>query len=160
MPARVSEIEAVYRERYAALRATVATVTGSGETARDVVQDAFAEALRKRALFRGDGPLEGWIWRIALRLAFARRRDIPALPLADVGESSLPDPDADPQLAAALKGLPPRRRLVVFLRYFGDLSYAQIAEICGISEGTVAATLAQARDELSDALDEAKGASA
>lgn len=47
----------------------------------------------------------------------------------------------------------------MFLRYFGDLSYAQIAEVCGISEGTVAATLAQARDELSAALDERRGAS-
>ena len=59
-----------------------------------------------------------------------------------------------------MRRLPPRRRLVVFLRFFGDLSYAQIAEVCGISEGTVAATLAQARDELSAALDERKGASA
>jgi len=111
-------------------------------------------------MFRGEGPLEGWIWRIALRLAFARRRDIPALPLADVGESSLPDPDTDPELAAAVRRLPPRRRLVVFLRYFGDLSYEQIAEICAISEGTVAATLAQARQELSAALGERREASA
>lgn len=158
MPAQVSEIEAVYRVRYGAFHATVATITGSAEAARDVVQDAFAEALRKRAMFRGDGPLEGWIWRIALRLAFARRREIPALPLAEVGESTLPQPDADPELAAAVRQLPPRRRLVVFLRYFGDLSYPQIAEVCGISEGTVAATLAQARDELSTALNLRKGA--
>ena len=159
MPAQVSEIEAVYRKRYGAFRATITTITGNSETARDVVQEAFAEALRKRSMFRGEGPLEGWIWRIALRLAFARRRDIPALPLADVGESSLPEPDADPELAVAVRQLPPRRRLVVFLRYFGDLTYTQIAEICGISEGTVAATLAQARDELSAALGERRGAS-
>ena len=95
-----------------------------------------------------------------MRLAFARRRDIPALPLADVGESSLPEPNADRELAAAVRRNPPRRRLVVFLRFFGDMSYQQIAEVCGISEGTVAATLAQARDELSAALDERRGASA
>jgi len=47
-----------------------------------------------------------------------------------------------------VQSLPPRRRLVVFLRYFADLSYAEIAEVIGISEGTVAATLAQARAEL------------
>jgi len=45
MPAQVSEIEAVYRKRYGAFRATITTITGSSETARDVVQDAFAEAL-------------------------------------------------------------------------------------------------------------------
>ena len=74
MPAKVSDIEAAYRARYGAFNATIATITGSAEGARDVVQDAFAEALRQRAMFRGDGPLEGWIWRIALRLAFARRQ--------------------------------------------------------------------------------------
>jgi RNA polymerase sigma-70 factor (ECF subfamily) len=49
--------------------------------------------------------------------------------------------------------LPPRRRLVVFLRYFADLPYAEIAAIAGISEGTVAATLAQAHEELLGLLD-------
>jgi RNA polymerase sigma-70 factor (ECF subfamily) len=160
MPAKIADIERVYRSRYPAFRSMIATITGSAELARDVVQDAFAEALRKREMFRGDGPLEGWIWRIALRLAIARRRTDPALPLTDIGESSLPEPDADPKLAAAVQRLAPRRRLVVFLRYLGDLSYAQIAEVCGISEGTVAATLAQAHNEMNTALAKRKEASA
>jgi DNA-directed RNA polymerase specialized sigma24 family protein len=42
---------------------------------------------------------------------------------------------------------------VVFLRYFADLSYAEIARLCGIEEGTVAATLAQAHAELKLALE-------
>lgn len=160
MPAKIADIENVYRSRYRAFRSMIGTITGSSELARDVVQDAFAEALRKREMFRGDGPLEGWIWRIALRLAIARRRSDPGLPLAEVGESALPEPNADPELAAAVQRLAPRRRLVVFLRYFGDLSYAQIAEVCGISEGTVAATLAQAHNELNAALAPRREASA
>jgi RNA polymerase sigma-70 factor, ECF subfamily len=48
----------------------------------------------------------------------------------------------------------PRRRLVVFLRYFADLSYAEIAEVLGVSEGTVAASLAQARAALRERLTE------
>lgn len=51
-------------------------------------------------------------------------------------------------LAEALQALPPKRRLIVFLRYFADLSYAEIGELCGVSEGTVGATLAQARAAL------------
>ena len=46
----------------------------------------------------------------------------------------------------------PRRRLIVFLRYFADLSYSEIATVCEISEGTVAATLAHAHSDLSKAL--------
>jgi RNA polymerase sigma factor (sigma-70 family) len=57
-------------------------------------------------------------------------------------------------LADALRALPPKRRLVVFLRYFADLSYADIAGICGTSEGTVAATLAHAHESLHEALAE------
>ncbi len=142
-----------------AFRNAIATVTGTRESARDVVQDAFAEALRKRESFRGDGPLEAWVWRIALRLAFAARRRQDMSPLADIGEPTLLEPDRDPVLADALRQLPPRRRLVVFLHYFGDLSYPEIAVLCGISEGTVAATLSQARHELLLTLDE-RGASA
>jgi DNA-directed RNA polymerase specialized sigma24 family protein len=36
----------------------------------------------------------------------------------------------------------------VFLRYFADLSYAEIADALGVAEGTVAAALSQAHAEL------------
>jgi DNA-directed RNA polymerase specialized sigma24 family protein len=42
--------------------------------------------------------------------------------------------------------------LAVFLRYFADLSYSEIGEVLGIAEGTVAATLSQAHQQLGDAL--------
>ena len=159
MDSRARAIEDVYRRRYVAFRNALATVTGSEESARDVVQDAFAEALRKRESFRGDGPLEAWVWRIALRLAFASRGSWDVVPFPESAEPAIVEPGLDPELANALRRLPPRRRLLVFLRYFGDLSYSEIASVCGISEGTVAATLAQARNELITRLGQ-RGASA
>jgi RNA polymerase sigma factor (sigma-70 family) len=60
---------------------------------------------------------------------------------------------SDPELAEAIRRLPPRRRLIVFLRYFGDLSYEQIAELIGVNAGTVGAALAQAHDDLRKALE-------
>jgi RNA polymerase sigma factor (sigma-70 family) len=71
-----------------------------------------------------------------------------------VPEVALPDPEADSELEAALRQLPPRKRLVVYLHYLADLPYSAVAEICGISEGTVAATLSQARAALADSLDQ------
>jgi RNA polymerase sigma factor (sigma-70 family) len=62
--------------------------------------------------------------------------------------AELVEPDRDPELAEALRTLPPKRRLIVFLRYFADLSYAEIGELCGVNEGTVGATLAQAHAAL------------
>src|SRR5215210_3346711 len=140
MDERARAIERLYRERYVAFRNGLATVTGSYESARDVVQEAFAKALAKRATLRKDESLEAWVWRIALRTATEQRGRAHA-PLNGSLDPQLPDPERDPELAHALRSLPPRRRLVVFLRYFADLSYADIAAVCEISEGTVAATL-------------------
>jgi RNA polymerase sigma-70 factor, ECF subfamily len=148
-------LEGVYRERAVAFRNAIAVVAGSYELAGDAVQEAFAIALREQARFRGDGPIEAWVFRIALRLARRERRrsDLGR----QLGEGELPEavllaPERDPALAEALRELSPRRRQIVFLRYFADLSYAAIADLTGVSEGTVAATLAQAHDALRHAL--------
>ena len=58
--------------------------------------------------------------------------------------------------ADALRALPPRRRLIFFLRYFANMSYQEIAAVCEISEGTVAASLAQARATVVEALNESQ----
>jgi RNA polymerase sigma-70 factor, ECF subfamily len=144
-------IELLYRERYVGSRNAVATVTGDYESARDAVQEGFARSFRSRDQFRGDGSLESWVWRIVLRAAFEHRRGRAELPLDSV-EVELVEPERDPELAQALRELTPRRRLIVFLRFFADLPYSTIAEVCGIDEGTVAATLAQARAALAQRL--------
>jgi RNA polymerase sigma-70 factor, ECF subfamily len=148
---RTRALEELYVARYTSFRNALATVTGSRETARDVVQEAFARALADRANFRGEGPLAAWVWRIALRVAFERRNAHGGWSAERI-DPQLVEPERDPELAAALRRLPPRRRLIVFLRYFGDFSYAEISAACGVSEGTVAASLAQARTELRHAL--------
>jgi len=60
--------------------------------------------------------------------------------------------ERDPEFAAAVQALPPRQRLMLFLRYFADLSYREVAELCDVSEGTVAASLHQARAHLRSVL--------
>ena len=146
-------IERVYRESFVGFRNAVATVSGDYESARDAVQEGFARAYRSRKQFRGDGSLQGWVWRIVLRTALEqRRKDSPV----ELGEAvaNLVEPERDPALAEALLDLPSRRRLMVFLRYFADLDYAAIAEACEVTEGTVAASLSQARRALATILDE------
>jgi RNA polymerase sigma-70 factor, ECF subfamily len=146
-------IERLYRQRYSRFRNGVATVTGSYETAHDAVQEGFARALRASRQYSGRGSLEGWVWRIVLRTALEQRRPGEELPLDDV-QPVFVEPERDYALAAAVHALPPRRRLIVFLRYFADLPYRTIAEVLAIDEGTVAATLAQARESLAAILDE------
>jgi RNA polymerase sigma-70 factor (ECF subfamily) len=146
------EIEEIYRKRYPAFRRTLATVTGSYEAAHDVVQEAFARALASRRQYRGEAPLAAWVWQIAFRVALDERARSMRVLLEEKLELELVEPAHDPELADALRRLPARRRLVFFLRYFADLTYEEIATVCGISEGTVAASLAQARAELAEAL--------
>lgn len=146
-------LELLYQRRYRSFRNGIVSITGSYERAHDVVQEAFARALRERANFRGEGSLENWVWRIAFRVALDERRNGHEVSLGDAFErADPPKSERDPELASALQRLSPRRRLVVFLRYFADLSYAEIGELCGISEGTVAATLSHAHAELLDNL--------
>jgi RNA polymerase sigma factor (sigma-70 family) len=152
MGAHTSEIERLYRAKRAGFRNGAAALLGDRDLARDVVQDGFVQAIARRGTFRG-GSLEAWVWQIIKRKALDRRRAPLAGPLEDHF-----DPDllissaADPDLAAAIRALPPRRRLIVFLRYFADLPYDAIAELAGITPGTVGAALTQAHEELRGAL--------
>lgn len=152
MDERARAIEELYQERYVGFRNALATVTGSHESARDAVQEGFARALASRRQFRGDGSLAAWVWRIALRAALEAKseRDVS---VDEVLDPQLVAPERNPSLTTALAGLPPRRRLIVFLRYFADFSYAEIAAACEVSEGTVAATLAQAHKALAAILE-------
>lgn len=143
MERREEALERLYRDRYGRFRDGLATVTGSQDTAHDVVQDAFAQALVSLRGFRGEASLEGWVWRIAFRLALRERKNGRRHDRRRTNLPALTHPERDPELAVALQQLPDRKRLIVFLHYFADLSYAEIARTCSISGGTVAATLAQ-----------------
>jgi RNA polymerase sigma-70 factor (ECF subfamily) len=148
MATSAAALEELYRARFGVFRDGLAGVVSSREVARDVVQEAFARALRDRRKFRGDGSLEAWVWRIALNQALKARRELRARWDEDAEPFALDAAPRDDEVRAALRALPPRRRLVVFLRYFADLQYDEIARICGVSEGTVAATISQSHTEL------------
>lgn len=150
-----AEIEAVYGHAFARMRRAVYTFVHDWEEAAEIVQDAFAQAWVERASFRGEGSLEGWIWRIALRLAArrggqTRRRREAVATLAP----RLPPGEPVPEIAEAFAELPPRRRTIVILRYVGGLSYAEIADATGLREGTVAGALTKARRQLVAALEQ------
>jgi RNA polymerase sigma factor (sigma-70 family) len=140
-------LEQLYRDRYVGYRNALATITGSSDSARDAVNEAFARALRSRDQFRG-GSLAAWVWRIAVNVAHEQRRDEARATSTESLDPVPLHPERRPDVAEAIRQLPPRRRLVVFLRYFADFSYAEIAEALEISEGTVAATLSEARETL------------
>ena len=151
MDERTQAIERLYQDRFAGFCDALTAVTGDRERARDAVQEGFARALRQRRRLHREESLAPWVWTIALRVALDSQPRHPHVQ-DSLNRVALSEPERDPELAAAIGSLPPRRRLIVFLRYFADFSYAEIAEACQLSEGTVAATLAQAHDALRVAL--------
>jgi RNA polymerase sigma factor (sigma-70 family) len=133
------------------LRAVLVS-TGDQDTARELVDEAFARAWASwRTVSKHPAP-KAWVVRTALNAGISRwrrrRREIPVSDLTEVtrlptasGESA---DLVDPQIMAALMRLPARQREVVALRLILDLDTARTAEVLGIAPGTVMAHLGRA----------------
>jgi RNA polymerase sigma-70 factor (ECF subfamily) len=152
----------VERESTAVIRACH-RVLGDVRDAEDAAQEAFVIAFRSLDTWRGEGAFGAWMARIAVRVALrqaSRRRPVIWLdPLA--AEAAAPHDDAwtragahspaaghdpaaiairgerDVAVRAAVAALEEPYREVVALRFFGDLSLAEIAEVSGRPLGTV-----------------------
>lgn len=126
----------LYREQYGALVRLAALLTGSAAVAEEVVQDAFVRS--RGALDVADRPAA--YLRVAVVngcRTFHRRR---ALALGRRPRAGVLAEAAEPELhelADVLAVLPARQRSVLVLRYYADLSEAEIAEVLGCRPGTV-----------------------
>lgn len=154
--ASVRQIEDVYRRRASGFFRLAYAHTGAAESARDAEQEGFANAVRSRASFRREGPLDAWVARCVINAALDESRNSSGTrTIEGVEESGEPTADSDLlALRAAIHDLPPRQRDVLFLRHYADFDYATIAAALGIEVGTVSATLHAARAALRDSLQE------
>src|SRR5215475_7529526 len=89
---RLREVEQIYRARLPELCRVAAAISGSRQAAPDLVQEAFVRAVRRIDSFRGDGPLEGWLWRIVVNVATNGHREplLVALPERERDEDAAP----------------------------------------------------------------------
>lgn len=124
-------------------------LTGNRDAAEDLVQETLERACRKwRTIAAKDAP-DAYVRRIMVNLANDRwRRFRRTVPHQDTGDRAAPGDeygriDSRDQLVRALQSLPMRTRTVVVLRYFHDLSDAEIAADMQISESTVRSQLAR-----------------
>jgi RNA polymerase sigma-70 factor (ECF subfamily) len=145
-------------------------ILGNADLAEDACQEAFLSAFTGIAKFRG-GSFKSWILRIVTNacydlLRYRGRR--PANSLEEVAEN----PDYSPRLVngrerpeeyalrkelnhvmqQGLDHLPPDQRTVLALSDVQGFSYQEIAEITGVSLGTVKSRLARARHKMRDYL--------
>jgi RNA polymerase sigma-70 factor (sigma-E family) len=139
-----AQFQEFVRARWSHLVRTAYLLTGDVHHAEDLTQTALAKAYRSwRRVSRADHP-EAYVRRMLVSCnsdRFRKRRVTEALTAAPP-ETARPDEavfwaDERSALLGALAGLPPKQRAVVVLRYWEDLSEAEVAETLGCSTGTV-----------------------
>lgn len=131
-------------------------MVGDGETAEEVVQEAFLAVWRRAETYRPErGTVRGWLLTVVrnravdvLRARDGRTRDgTPAarpVSIDDLALAAGDDPEEEVVRAAtgaavraAVAELPPAQREVIELAYFGGLAYPEVAARTGVPLGTV-----------------------
>ncbi|WP_119726459.1 SigE family RNA polymerase sigma factor [Thermomonospora amylolytica] len=139
----------------ALLRAAV-QLTGDRGEAEDLLQAALVKTYLAWERINDRGSVDGYVRRamVNTQISWWRRRKLEVYP-TDV----LPDRPVDDHtrrsemhdaLGRALDRLPRRQRVAVVLRYYEDMPEAEIAEVLGVSIGTVKSTVSRAVAKLRD----------
>lgn len=163
--------ELVSRHQGVALRAAVAAL-GSPDAGEDAVQDAWLVALERLASFRGDAAFRTWLLTIVWNRARDRRRGlvrwmrrivsldgdgagpvgVGLAPLVPARTASPEDGASARELEAVVRrlvrALPQKLRDPLLLSASGEHSYAEIAAMLQIPEGTVKWRVSEARRQL------------
>jgi len=137
---------------------------GDTAAASDATQQVFLKLITSIQSFRGDSEFSTWLHRLVVntcldgsRKSKSRERLFEPADLARIADPASHDEDlARRQVAGriqtALSSLPPKLRMPILLRYFEDLSYAQMAQALRCSSGTVASRLSQGHKLLAQKL--------
>lgn len=139
------------------------SILEDADEAEDATQEALVAAVGKLETFRGQSALRTWVYAIALNVCRRRlqkrrsgqrlidvlqswlhlRSEAPLLP-----EEAALDHEVQTGVARAVRALDEKHRLPVILRYYHDLPVSEIAQVLGLSEGTVHSRLFTARERL------------
>lgn len=141
-------------------------LTLAGDECEDILQEVFVKAYNALPRFDARKRFSPWIYRIAHNEAvnYLKKKNRRKLvswediaqsqdELGAAGESETPEEEwirreASDSLRLALADLPEKDRELIILRYFLEKPYAEIAEILGAPENTVASRLHRAKAKL------------
>jgi RNA polymerase sigma-70 factor (ECF subfamily) len=160
--------DTVYTELYSRIVRYLARLVGSDQ-AEDISQEVFSKISRSLGEFRGESALSTWVYRIATTTAMDRLRSAEhraALRSTSIegGEACGADPGASAERQAIraemsdciqgyLKELPENYRTVLVLSDMEGLKNAEVAEVLGVTPGTVKIRLHRARSRFKESLE-------
>ena len=149
------DFESFYKAQYPQVYRAVHLATNDAEMAFDATQEAFKRAYARWWRLGGKQWAGGWVMTTAInaskRIGRNAAREVPS-DTDPSGSYAAPNPHRV-DVATALQKLGARQRVATVLYYLGDLPIPAIAEVMGISEGTVKAHLAHARKKLRQVLE-------
>jgi len=134
-----------------------ARLLGSPDEAADAVQEAFIRAWLGLPSFRHGARFSTWLYRICFNAVHDQRTKRPTAPLEEVAEPVDPRDqfvahELSGALQQALAGLEEEYRSAVVLYDVLGCSYAEIAELTGVAEGTVKSRIFRGRKRLAELL--------
>lgn len=149
--------EALVERHQDRLYTLAARVLGSREDAADAVQEALVRAWLALPKFRRDARFSTWLYRICMNAAYDARSRRRLSAVEEPPEPADPrDRFAERELSAdlqrALNGLDETYRVAVVLYDVLGCSYAEIAELTEVPEGTVKSRIFRGRSELAKLL--------
>lgn len=153
--------EALYHRTSGRVYALCLRMSGDVDRAEELVQDVFVRVWEKLPTFRGDSRFTTWLHRLTVNLVLQHRRGLGRRRAREeqVGDleryggtarRSMPGTRVD--LERAIAALPEKAREVLVLRDVEGYKYAEIADITGVSLGTVKAQIHRARGLVKEAL--------
>jgi RNA polymerase sigma-70 factor (ECF subfamily) len=147
------------------------SILDDSSEAEDATQDTLLAALRALDSFHGASSLKTWLYSITVnicrtRLQQLKRRERLAEILGGIlriqnarpplVEEDVIQNESDDAFWHAIRSLKEKHRIPLVLRYYHDLSVAEIATVLQIPEGTVHSRLNTARRQLHDILKEGR----
>jgi RNA polymerase sigma-70 factor (sigma-E family) len=138
------------RARRRALLRTAYLLTGNLADAEDLVQSALAKTYLAWDRIEDRGALDGYVRRamVNTHISWWRRRRVEEFPTDEIPDRAVADHsagnDMQESLRHAIDRLPQRMRAAVMLRYYEDMTEAEVAEVLGVSLGTVKSTVSRA----------------
>jgi RNA polymerase sigma-70 factor (sigma-E family) len=136
--------------RSGSLLRTAFLLTGNRADAEDLLQAALAQTYLAWDRIEDRSALDGYVRRamVNTHISWWRRRRVEEFPTDMIPDQAVVDhsvaSDQYDTLRRAVDRLPRRMRTAVVLRYFEDMTEAEIARVLGVSLGTVKSTVSRA----------------